>query len=196
MNQKTLLAVLALTATLAGCAGSDFVRPAEGSLVVGKSTIADVTAKMGAPVQTGELTKNEKKLKMYRYAYASTGGESAYPGVTPARSMAFTFHEEKLISQEFVSSFKQDSSDFDSNKMSAIVKGKSTRNEVIALLGRPTGEAVYPMIKGENDKALVYSYAHAKGSVFNMKFYSKALIVSFNNQGVVTDVEFTTAGEQ
>ncbi|HRE18456.1 MAG TPA: hypothetical protein PLW86_15530 [Rhodocyclaceae bacterium] len=196
MNQRTILAMLALAATLAGCAGSDFVRPAEGLLVVGKSTTADVTARMGAPMQTGELTKNDKKLKLYRYAYASTGGESAHPGVTPARSMAFSFHEDKLVSQEFVSSFKQDSSDFDSNKMSAIVKGKSTRDEVIALLGRPAGEAVYPIIKGQTDKALVYSYTHAKGSVFNMKFYSKILIVSFNNQGIVSDIEFTTAGDQ
>ena len=35
--------------------------------------------KMGSPYQTGDLTKNEKQLKVAHYAYASTGGDSAYP---------------------------------------------------------------------------------------------------------------------
>jgi len=196
MHQRTFLAVLALATTLAGCAGTDFVRPAEGSLVVGKSTTADVTAKLGAPYQTGELTKNEKQLKVYRYAYASTGGEAAYEGVTPARALALTFYEDKLSSQEFISSFKQDSSDFDSSKVAKIVKNKSTKAEVIALLGKPTGEAIYPVIKGMTDKALVYSYSQFKGSVFSPNVFSKMLTVSFNAQDIVTDVEFVTSGTQ
>ncbi len=187
-----LLAIVA--ATLTGCAGSDFVRPTEGVLVVGKSTQSDVVAKMGNPLQTGEMTKNEKQLKVTKYAYASTGGDPAQPGVTPARAMTFTFFNEKLTSQEFISSFKQDSTDFDAGKIASIAKGKTTKEQVIALLGKPSGEAIYPIIKGTNDRAYVYSYVQAKGSVFDMKFYRKALTVSFNGDGVVTDVEYATSG--
>ncbi|MFA9441004.1 hypothetical protein ACDA63_15315 [Uliginosibacterium sp. sgz301328] len=67
---------------------------------------------------------------------------------------------------------------------------------MIKLLGAPAGEAVYPVIKGLNDRALVYTYTQAKGSVFDMKFYSKTLMVLFNNEGVVTGVDFTTAGDK
>lgn len=197
MGNRAFVAMLVSVATLlSACAGTDFVRPADGVLVVGKSTQADVTARMGSPYQTGDLIKNEKQLRVARYAYASTGGESAYPGVTPARAMAFTFYNDKLASQEFISSFKLDSTDFDGTKVSSIVKGKSTSADVIALFGKPTGEAVYPVIKGMDDSAYIYSYSHAKGSVFDMKFYQKSLAVSFNAAGVVTDVEYFSSGDQ
>jgi hypothetical protein len=188
------VAVLALLA-LSGCAGSNFVRPQEGDLVVGKAKQADVTAKLGSPFQTGEVMKNDKQLKVTKYAYAATTGESAYPGVTPARGMTFFFFNDVLVGDEFISSFKQDSSDFDGSKVSSIVKGTTTREDVIKTFGKPGGEAVYPIIKGINDRAFVYTYNQVKGSVFNMKFYSKSLQVSFNEQGVVTDVEYITSGD-
>lgn len=187
---------LSLTIVLSGCAGSDFVRPSDGELTVGKSTETDVTKKMGNPIQKGELTKNDKQLNISKYAYASVGGDSAYPGVTPARSITFLFFDNVLVGQEFISSFKQDSTDFEGNKISSIIKGKSTRQDVIALLGKPTGEAMYPVVKGINDKAIVYSYVQAKGTAFNMKFYSKSLTVSFDNSGVVTDIEYTVNGDK
>ena len=70
------------------------------------------------------------------------------------------------------------------------------RGEVVALLGRPNGEAIYPLIRSRTETGIVYSYSHAKGSVFNMKFYSKALIVSFDANGVVSDVDYTVSGEK
>src|SRR5918994_96233 len=146
MNSRTWCIALSFAAlALSGCAGSDFVRPAEGDFVVGKSTLADVTTKMGSPLQSGQLTKNEKLMKVSKYAYAASGGESAHPGVTPARSLTFLFFEDNLVGKEFVSSFKQDSTDFDGQKVSSITKGKSTRQDVVALLGKPSGEAVYPV---------------------------------------------------
>ena len=197
MNSRSWCIALGFaTVALSGCAGSDFVRPSEGDLVVGKSTLAEVTTKMGNPLQSGQMTKNEKPLKISKYAYAASGGESAYPGVTPARSMTFLFHEDKLVGKEFVSSFKQDSTDFDGQKVASISKGKSTKQDVVALLGKPSGEAVYPVIKNAGDDAYVYSYVQAKGTVFNMKFHNKVLLVSFNPSGVVSDVEYTTSGDQ
>lgn len=197
MKNRLLFALVTVaTIALTGCAGSNFVRPAEGELVIGKSLRSDVTKKMGDPWQTGELMKNEQMLKVAKYAYASTGGESAHPGVTPARSLVFAFFNDNLVSQEFVSSFKEDSTDFDSKKVSSIVKGRTTKQDVVAMLGKPPGEAIYPVIKGANDRAYTYTYTQAKGNAFNMKFYNKTLIVSFNNAGVVSDVEYTTSGEQ
>jgi outer membrane protein assembly factor BamE (lipoprotein component of BamABCDE complex) len=197
MNSRTwCIAVSFAALALTGCAGSDFVRPAESDFVVGKSTLADVNTKMGNPLQTGQLTKNDKLMKVSKYAYAASGGESAHPGVTPARSLTFLFFEDNLVGKEFVSSFKQDSTDFDGQKVSSISKGKSTRQDVVALLGKPSGEAVYPVIKNVGDAAYVYSYVQAKGTVFNMKFYNKSLLVSFSPSGLVTDVEYTTSGEQ
>jgi len=181
---------------LSGCAGTDFVRPAEGDLVIGKTTPAEVSAKLGSPMQTGELTKNEQQLKVMKYAYAAAGGESGYEGVTPARAQTYYFFKDVLAGHEFASSFKSDLTDFDGKKVGSIVKGKSTKQEVAALLGKPPGEAVYPLIKGRDDRAFVYVYSQFKGTVFTPKFHSKLLLVSFNNAGIVTDVDYTVNGEQ
>jgi outer membrane protein assembly factor BamE (lipoprotein component of BamABCDE complex) len=191
-----LAATLGIT-LLSGCAGTNFVRPEAGALVLGQSKQGDVAQKLGAPMQTGELTKNDKQLKVLKYAYAqSAGGEPLYAGVVPVRSMAFAFFNDTLVSQEFVSSFKADATDFDGAKVKQIVKGKSRKDDVMALLGKPSGEAVYPVVKSSDDRALVYSYTQAKGSVFNMKFHTKTLVVSYDRSNLVTDVEYSTSGDQ
>ena len=181
---------------LAGCAGTNFKRPEPQSLAVGKSTSTDVTRVMGAPAQTGEVLKNEQKIKTARYVYAEGASTGRYPGVVPARAMVFSTFNDRLVGQEFVSSFPQDATEYDEAKVPSIVKGKTTRAEVLTLLGKPNGEAVYPLIKNERETAVVYSYAHARGSVFNMKFYSKVLIVSFASNDVVSDVEYSSSGEK
>ncbi|MFN7727206.1 MAG: hypothetical protein ACK5QH_19300 [Rubrivivax sp.] len=193
---RTLFAS-AVVALLVGCAGTDFKRPTPEALQVGKSTAAQVTAAMGGPApQTGEVLRNGEKLKSARYAYAEGAGTGKYPGVVPARAMLFLLHNDLLVTEEFVSSFQNDATDFDDSKVSAIVKGKTTRAEVIQLLGTPNGNAVHPFVKNKGESAVIYSYSHAKGSAFNMKFYNKSLIVSFDAAGVVTDLEYASNGEK
>lgn len=181
---------------LSGCAGTDFKRPEPQSLVVGKSTSSDVTRVMGAPLQTGEVLKNNEKIRTARFAYAEGAGTGRYPGVVPARAMVFSTFNDLLVGQEFVSSFPADVTEFDETKISSITKGKSTRADVLSLLGKPNGEAVYPLIKNRTEVGIIYSYSHVKGSVFDMKFYSKVLIVSFDANTVVTDVEYVSSGER
>lgn len=190
-----LLAILTV-AILAGCAGTNFKRPEPQSLVIGKSTAADVSRVMGTPYQTGEVLKNEQKIKTSRYAYAEGAGAGKYPGVVPARAMVFYTFDELLVGHQFVSSFPDDATDFDESKIASITKNKSTRADVIGLLGKPTGEAIYPLIKSKTDTGSTYAYSHVKGSVFDMKFYSKTLIVSFDSNGIVTDVEYQSVGEK
>jgi hypothetical protein len=182
--------------TIAGCAGTNFKRPDSGALEVGKSTLTQVTQVMGAPAQSGEVLRNGEKLKSSRYAYAEGTGVGKYPGVVPARAMVFITHNEKLVAEEFVSSFPTDATDFDESKVSSIVKGKTTKAEVVTLLGKANGSGIYPFIKTQGETALLYSYGHAKGNAFNMKFYNKSLTVSFNAASVVTDVEFASNGEK
>jgi hypothetical protein len=151
---------------------------------------------MGPPRQVGELLKNEQKIKAAQYVYATVGGESLYPDVVPTRVMVFSTFNDVLVGQEFVSSFKVDATEFDEAKLQNIVKGKTTRAEVEALLGKPSGEVMYPIIKKVGEKAYVYGYSQAKGTVFNMKFYAKTLVVSLDPAGVVSDVEYSSSGER
>ena len=189
--------IVAAGILLSACAGTAFERPADDKFVLGKSTPADVQATMGEPRQTGEVTKNNMQLKSLNYAYASKmDGDAAYPDVTPSRGMTFFFYKDALVAQQFVSSFKDSSTDFDGSKVPSIVKGTSTRSDVVNLFGKPTGQAIYPFIAGTDDTAYIYSYGQVKGGVFNMKFHQQALVVSFDKNGVVTNVEYTSVGEK
>lgn len=191
-----LLVSTVAAAALAGCAGTNFKRPDAQALALGKSTSADVVRVMGSPSGTGEALKNEQKVSLMRYAYAEGAGTGLYPGVVPARAMTFMTFNDVLVGQEFVSSFPQDGTDFNEAKMTSITKGKSTRSDVISLLGAPSGEAIYPIIKKQGDTALLYTYGQAKGSVFDMKFFSKSLVVSIGPDQVVTDVEYSSSGNK
>jgi hypothetical protein len=193
--QRFCLAI-ALTLSLAACAGTNFKRPTPGALDLGRSTSTQVTQLMGTPAQTGELLRNGEKLRVVRYAYAEGAGAGKYPGVTPARAIAFFFHNDVLVAEEFVSSFPVDATDFDESKIPSIVKGKTTMDELTALLGRPTGNAVYPFIKNKGERAVLYSYTHVKGAPFNMRMYLKSLAVSFDSSGVVSEIEYTSSGEK
>jgi hypothetical protein len=180
---------LAVLVLMAGCAGRDFTRPAPESLVLGKTTYAEINARFGSPYRESTLIKNEKTLRMASYAYATTGGDPLVSGVTPARSIDFAFLDQVLVSYQFASSFKADHTDFDENKVPSIKKGVTTRDEVIALLGPPTGMQIYPMVPGKDDTGLGWSYSQVRGSALSLKIYQKALVVSVAPAGVVTDVQ-------
>lgn len=195
-TMNRLFLICTAVALLGACAGTDFKRPVPNALTLGKSTAEDVTRVMGAPSQVGEAQKNEQKIRNARYVYASTGGESLYPGVVPARAMVFSTFNDVLVGQQFISSFKSDATEFDESKRNDIVKGKTTGAEVEALLGKPSGEVIYPVIKKTGEKAYVYGYTHVKGTPFNMKIYTKTLLVSLDAAGVVSDVEYASSGER
>jgi outer membrane protein assembly factor BamE (lipoprotein component of BamABCDE complex) len=197
----TLLKSFLLSAVLiflfAGCAGTDFTRPSAGAFQLGKSTTADLLKVMGPPRQTNDLVKNSAEIKQLTYVYATTiGSEPLHPGVTPARVMTFSTFNDILVGEQFISSFKVDGTDFDSSKVAAIVKGKTTKAEVIAALGAPSGEAIYPIVNDKENTAIIYAYTQTTGSAFNLKFYHKVLTVSFDRNNVVSDVEFAEAGSK
>jgi hypothetical protein len=184
----------ALTALLiAGCAAKDFQRMEPESLVLGKTAYTDVVAKMGTPAREGELVKNGAKLRTATYSYAPyVGGKPVRAYVLPVRAQSLYFHGERLVAHEFVSSWAHDSTDFDAARAAEIVRGRTTRAEVYRLLGEPSGRAVYPMIPALKGDAAIYLFAYVtETGVMNLKSYRKALVVTFDENGVVSEVEYT-----
>jgi outer membrane protein assembly factor BamE (lipoprotein component of BamABCDE complex) len=195
-SSAVMSAVLGLMLLLSGCAGTNFTRVADDTLVLGQTTSEQITARLGSPYREGVLTKNNEQLKTAVYAYAATTGEGAADGVTPARSQGFYFFENRLVGYEFSSSWKEDSTNFDATKVAQIKKGESTRADVVRPLGNPGGKGIYPLIPGKDENAVNYLYTQVTGSAFNMKVYQKQLVVTFDKQGVVTNVEFTESGQK
>jgi len=189
-------AAIAFSLLLAGCAGTKFVRVPDDSLVLGQTTMEQIKTRLGSPYREGEITKNGQQLKTANYFYSSAGREADSKGVTPARNQGFIFYNDKLVGYEFSSSWQEDSTEFDGAKVPQIKIGESTRSDVVRLFGNPGGKYIYPLIPDANDKAINYLYEQAKGTAVNLKSYQQLLVVTFNKQDIVTNVEYTESGEK
>ena len=188
---------LLLAISSIGCVGANFVRPEAGFLKNGVTTYAEVVGRFGIPYQVGSMTKNERAVKFAAYAHR-TRGEAHRDGVLATRLMTLFFFDDKLVGHTFVSSWADDHTDFDETKVPQISKGKSTRSQVVSFLGRPSGYYWYPLIKERRGEAAVYEYYEQElvASIFTgvhgVRLYVKRLTVTFDTNGIVTDVEFET----
>jgi hypothetical protein len=148
---------------------------------------------MGKPRKVADILKNEKPVKSITYVYASQMGEPLEKGVIPVRALVYFFHNDTLVGQDFVSSFKSDNSNFDNTKVENIKRGQTTRAEVIQMLGNPTASFIPPMVKATSDEAIGYSYTTTRKGVFGgIKNFSKNLRISFDEKDLVSDVEYTS----
>lgn len=182
---------------LAACAGTNFVRPDTGTFALGRTTYAQVVQKMGEPRNVDNGLKNGKPIKTITYVYASVTGEAAEPGVHPARALGYSFYNDTLVGQEFISSYKSDSSNFDDSKVELIKKGSSTRSDVVTLMGQPTASFIAPMVKQTQGEAYGYTYQALRGNAFTgFTRYLKILRVSFDAKGVVSDIDYTSSGSK
>jgi hypothetical protein len=194
---RALFASVALSLLLSGCVGTDFKRPEAGTLQLGKSTTADLLKAMGQPRQTGAVLKNSLLIKQLTYVYATKiGAAPIAPGVTPVRVMVFSTAGDVLVGQLFMSSFKDDATDFDATKVVGVVKGRTTKSQVLALFGPPDGEAIFPVVNRKEDTAFIYAYSQTSGSAFNLRFYRKVCTLSFGPNDVVSNVEFEESGSR
>jgi len=194
---KVLSISLVSLVLIAGCAGRDFVLPDSSELRIGQSTYAQVIGKMGEPRAAGEILKNGEKVKAITYGYATTGGEPLESGVIPSRALAYFFHQDRLVGQEFLSSFKSDNTNFDDSKVSGLEKGKTTRAEVVQALGRPTAAYVKPLVKETTGEAIGYAYATTSGGALSgLKFFQKRLVITFDAADRVLDVDYSTSGSK
>lgn len=187
--------VLIVAALLAACAaGTNFARLSGPQLRLGQDTEASLRQRLGSPYKEGAVTKHNRQFRTLAYAY-SVGGKAAVQGVTPARGQTFYFLDRVLVGHDFSSSWAEDSTNFDESRIPEIVTGQSKVAEVVGLLGEPGGEYIYPLTSKKGERAKVYSYNQVSGSVFALRILAKSLIVSYDENGVVTDLEFTKSGQ-
>ena len=194
-SRLTACLTVALALVVTGCAGSNLSKRSDDVLVLGQTSRQEILQRLGSPYREGTVTKNGKQLKTMTYAFA-TGGSPAREGVTPARGQGFYFLDDKLAGYDFTSSWKEDQSNFDGAKVPAIKKGTSTRDDVVRLFGPPRGKYAYPLIADQTRQADVYLYAETRGGPINVKFYQKHLVVTYDERGVVSNVDYQELGQK
>lgn len=170
---------------LAGCAaGVNFTKPNDAQLVVGKTTESAVITTLGKPNIKSAKVVNGESLNMDTYAYAKVGGKAALPGLTPARSLALVFRNGVLVEKTYTSSFATDSTYYDVTKAKTIKPGM-TIGDVENLLGKPSGEAIFPKHMME------YVFTETKG----FKSQRNLLAIEVDNNGKVVNSDYNQVGQ-
>ncbi len=188
MKLIRMFAVITALVALSGCA-SNFVRPASEKLTLGKSTSADIANLVGKPtMQNDNAVINGEKSRVMTYYY--NDGAKFWGLIIPQRTLTYTLFKDTMVGEEFNSTMDGENTEFDGSKAIAIQKGKSTKSDVIALLGKPSGEVIYPVIKDQNGRGLVYSYSYARFAGIFTSYNNYLLVVTLDDKNIVSDVSY------
>lgn len=194
------LAVLAMAVSLSACAvrqGRDFPIDQASAIVPGKSTKADVLSLLGTPYadETATFRKDGAGkelpapvvLQRLEYFYSERNGEQApvVANITPHRYLSVYLVGGQVVGINRTSSFQRDATVFDIGKASSLKKKQTTADEVVQLLGQPSGKAVYPLAPTPNGKLYYYQYDMMNpASGYNDL---KSLNVGFGDDNLVYD---------
>lgn len=184
--------------------------PAAGTLQLGVTTPEQATALLGAPLSQSTATigavangmpptvftavPRSGAYQNFYYVYIDTVGQQlvgSLGGVQPARTLRLEFLDGKLVGYWESSSFDSDSTNFDDSKIARIVRGHTRQDEVTTLLGRPSGEVMYPVISQPEGHAAIYSYDVQ--NVTTRERSTKFIEVYFDAAGTVRDFESGSA---
>jgi hypothetical protein len=202
---KLAVPIVAALSLLAACqTGQNFARPAPDAFMLGKATESEILSSFGAPATRRTETTSETKRDPSKTRFDSAGLAGSYErliyihadrtatiwvGAPPTtKGIAFTFLNGTLIMYDFSSNFEEDSSNFDESRVSALIKGTSTKADVVALFGQPTGRAIYPLIERVGDEVYKYGYAQTTRQERSVK----QLNLLFDPEGVLVDFRFSS----
>lgn len=194
MRSLHLVVLSVLMVALTGCA-HDFVRPAPDALKVGHSTKEEVLKAAGTPTFTNKNVKiNGETIETLTYSYVK--GAKFYGLIAPQRTQTYSIFNNVLVGDEFNSSFDEETTNFEAEKVFGIVKGKSTRADVIAAMGKPAGNVLYPIIKDKNGKGIVYEYTVSRHGGIIMITTNLVVVITLDANDVVTDISYMKNGTE
>jgi len=188
MTPRRSVRVGILTAVLAGACllGADFGRPDPASFTLGQTTEQEIRARFGTPAGETAARVGGKLVTTLRYAYAE-----ARSVAVPVRTMAYAFHEGRLVGFDYMSSFAADQTAFDELPLKRIKGGQTTRTEPLALFGKPTGQFIYPSFyaSAPGRRADVYSHSRSEklSSGVTLETTTKVLTITFDENDVVVE---------
>ncbi len=190
MNFAACFIVIIMVGCATATVGKDFTRIPDNALTLGKTTYYDIVKRHGE-ITLKEVRKNDFVLKMGSYSLAKANVNNE---LIPQKSQNFWFYNDILVGYNYNNSFEGDRTDFDSELRAKIKIGESSINDVIHLLGPPTGKSIYPLAKNTEDLIIEYGYFQAKQKP--MRYYIKNLKFTTNKLGLVTNIDFSESGDK
>ena len=202
-KKKSFLPIACLVA-LTGCMpqlprplGRDFSRAAFSSFVLQTTTLPEVEAALGAPMRTSSIKglANQRAaivtpgtpiaLTLVMYLYAPYGvAPKTTVAPMPVKAATLVFFQGRLIGYDVNSSIPgDDNPPIQEDRLGALHKGTTTREEAIAVLGAPSGQSVSIGAGSMRKSIMTYSWAHvADGTVRR-----KLLKLQFDESGLFSN---------
>jgi len=179
--------VVALVLAGACLLGADFSRPDPATFSLGTTTEQEIRQRFGQPYGQATARVGDKLVTTLQYTYVEVRSTAL-----PARAMTYTFHEGRLVGFDYSSSFVVDETAFDESIAKQINRGESTRAEVLALAGTPTGQFIYPspQATAPGRHAYVYGYSRSERlpSGRTIETTNKVLAIAFDDRDVVVEI--------
>ena len=192
--------MVALTVLLGACAaeteGRDFGRPDYATGSAPDLTEAQIIRQLGQPFSRGQVLKHGQHMVSVLIYVRLTG----LPGerVRYRKRYSFVFAGSRYLGYSFFSGAPEDQVSYDDRLVAKIIKGKTSKSEVLAMFGNPNEALLYPAtpeatgsagyVAREGDSLVDYDYyvLEADGTWVE----SKSLRVVFDQDGIAKDVRF------
>ncbi|PWF41232.1 hypothetical protein [Massilia glaciei] len=173
---KSTLLAIALAMLSAGCTtpprefGRDFSTAQFGSIVLGQTTRPELIALLGTPARETVNTYRKdmagkelpSPLIVHDIEYWFSSNDPLKPPIEAAlfgrRNLHVYTVADKVTGMHLNSSFKSDSTNFDTSKIGEIKKHESTMADVNSLFGAPSGTAIYPLAAEQGGRIMFYSF--------------------------------------
>ena len=194
-----------LVALIAGCMppmphplGRDFSRAAFSGFVLQTTTLPQVEAALGSPLRTSSISglANQRALivmpgtpialTLVNYLFAPYGiALKASVGSSPLKAATLVFFQGRLVGYDVNSSIPgDDNAPIQEDRLGALQKGGTTREEAIALLGPPNGQSVEIGPAIGRKSAVTYSWVHVadgmvRRKVLKLQFDRSGLFVTY-----------------
>ena len=166
--------------------GADFARPDPASFTLGSTTEAEIRQRFGNPYGQTTSRVGDRVVTTLQYTYAEPR-----TGVIPARAMTYSFYDGRLVGFDYSSSFGADETAFDEKVVKRIKRGETTRTEVLAIAGPPTGQFIYPTPQATvpGRRAYVYGYSRSERlAPATLETANKVLTITFDDHDVVAEL--------
>ena len=187
--KPSLSLFLLVGACAAPLAERELTRPAYSVFSSSTVTEGEILAQYGQPVSRGQLLKHDQLIHGLHY-FRLSGDWSTR--VRFKKHCWFYFAGQKYLGYSFVTGWPEEQVGFDEEKVSQVIKGKTTRDEVIAMFGPPDGMLRYPAMPdqtaAEGDSMVDYGYRLYSPNGGWVE--SKGLRIVIDPAGVVKDVVF------
>lgn len=171
--------------------GADFSRPDTAGFALGKTTEQEIRQRFGAPNSEATAQVGNQPVTILRYTHSEVTS-----GLVAARAMVYTFHAGRLVGFDYSSSFAGDQTVIDESALKRIRPRETTRAGTLALVGKPTGQFIYPSpyVTMPGRRVDLYSYARSEkaASGATLEEISRVLAITFDERDVVVETSLVT----